>query len=70
MEEEERAKPSKLWLFFNLLPKWQNFSLKAQITASVLVIMAVRHPDYGMSDCPEPSPELHGERFSSSEMQI
>lgn len=35
-----------------------------------LVIMSVWDPDSGVSDCPEPSPELHGECFCSSEMQI
>lgn len=48
----------------------QNSLAKAQIPAFALGIMSVWDPDCGVSDCPEPSPELHRGCFSSSEMQI
>lgn len=48
----------------------QNSLAKAQIPAIVLVIMSVWDPDSGVSDCPEPSPELHKECFTWSAMQI
>lgn len=57
--------------FFFFLPiTGQNSLAKAQIPAIVLVIISVWDPDSGVSDCPEPSPELHRECFSWSAMQI